>query len=215
MIKNILRPLIHHIKLSRHQKMWRRLNSHNLTIAKNIFPIAKVTVGKYTYGALDISFFGNNKEKVQIGSYCSIAGNVKILAGGGHEYIHLSTYPMKRYIIKDGTVEAISKGPVVICDDVWIGHGAIILSGVTIGQGAVIGAGSIVTKDVPPYAIYVGTRVIKYRFTQDVIDKLEKIDFCNVSVDEIRENINLFYSEISDEFFKNAFYNKHLKEIRK
>ena len=66
----------------------------------------------------------------------------------------------------DGIDEATSKGDIIVQDDVWIGYGATILSGLTIGQGAVIAAGSVVTKDVTPYSVVAGVpaRVIKYHF---------------------------------------------------
>ena len=56
-----------------------------------------------------------------------------------------------------------------ICDDVWIGHGAIVLNGLTINRGAVVAAGSVVTKDVPPYAIVAGNpaKVLSYRLAAD------------------------------------------------
>ncbi len=215
MLKELIKPIMKHIKLSLHRVKWRRINKHNFTTAKSIFPIQKVKVGNYTYGSLDISFFGNPKEKIAIGNYCSIAGSVKILAGGGHDYNCLSTYPFKRHTLKDASVEALTKGPVIIDDDVWIGHGVIILSGVTIGQGSVIAAGSIVAKDVPPYSIFVGNRVIKYRFSQDIINKLMKFDFSDIGIVEIKANIGLIYSEVNDEFFQSAFYNKHLKKTLK
>lgn len=70
--------------------------------------------------------------------------------------------------------EATSKGDIVVKDDVWIGYGSIILSGVHIGQGAVIAAGSVVSHDVPPYAIVGGVpaRLIKYRFSEEMTKKL-------------------------------------------
>ena len=72
------------------------------------------------------------------------------------------------------------KVDIVVEDDVWIGYGALVLSGVTIGQGSIIGARSIVTKNVPPYSIYVGNRVIGKRFPDEIIDKLISIDFSTV-----------------------------------
>ncbi|WP_140538245.1 DapH/DapD/GlmU-related protein [Mesorhizobium sp. B1-1-8] len=70
-------------------------------------------------------------------------------------------------------------GGVTVGNDVWIGHGAIMLPGVAIGDGAVVGAGAVVTKDVPPYAIVVGSpaKVIRYRFSEDVVAKLLAIQW--------------------------------------
>ena len=67
--------------------------------------------------------------------------------------------------------------------DVWIGRSAIVLAGVTVGDGSVIGAGSVVTKDVPPYAIVAGNpaRLIRYRFDENVIQKLKEINWWNFS----------------------------------
>lgn len=64
------------------------------------------------------------------------------------------------------------KFQIVIEDDVWIGYGAIILSGVTIGRGSIIGAGSIITNDVPPYSIVVPerARVLRQRFTPEEME---------------------------------------------
>lgn len=109
--------------------------------------------------------------------------------------------------------DGVCKGPIIIEDDVWIGFGAIILSGVTLGKGCVIGAGSVVTKNVPPYAIYAGNRVVKYRFNENVIKKLMKFnlnqldyenyrEFCKIELTE--ENVDIilnkiFIREISNE----------------
>jgi len=69
------------------------------------------------------------------------------------------------------------QGEIIIGNDVWIGNGARILPNIHIGNGAIIGAGAVVTKDVPPYAVIVGNpgKISKYRFSEEVIDKLEKI----------------------------------------
>ena len=85
---------------------------------------------------------------------------------------------------------AVSKGEIVIEDDVWIGSNSVILSGVKIGRGAVIGAGSIVTKNVPKYAIVAGNpaKVIKMRFNDEEISKLEKLKWWEWSYDRIKEN---------------------------
>ncbi|NLK24601.1 MAG: CatB-related O-acetyltransferase [Clostridiales bacterium] len=97
-------------------------------------------------------------------------------------------------------IDAISKGDIIVRDDVWIGQRAIILSNVNIGQGAVIAAGSVVTKDVPPYAIVGGVpaKVIKYRFSPEMIKELLKIDYSKLTDEMIKEHINDFYTELKD-----------------
>ena len=94
--------------------------------------------------------------------------------------------------------EGTSKGNITVDDDVWIGFRSTILSGVHIGQGAVIAAGSVVTKDVPPYAIVGGVpaKVIKYRFPSNIINELLKIDYKKMTEDMIKEHINELYNEL-------------------
>jgi len=97
--------------------------------------------------------------------------------------------------------EARTKGEIVVSDDVWIGHGATILSGVEIGQGAIVGARSVVTRDVPPYAIVCGNpaRIAKYRFEGPVIEKLKMIDFSKIDGQLASSlGISKLYNEITD-----------------
>ncbi len=81
---------------------------------------------------------------------------------------------------------------VIIGHDTWIGHGAVIMPGVKVGNGAIIGSNAVVTKDVPPYAIVAGVsaKILKYRFSKDIIDKLEEIAWWNWSHEEIKERID-------------------------
>lgn len=97
--------------------------------------------------------------------------------------------------------EAISKGDIIVKDDVWIGRNALIMSGVNIGQGAVIAAGAVVTKDVPPYAIVGGVpaKVIRYRFEEEIINELVNVDFDKFNVEFIRSNIDGFTCEVTKE----------------
>ena len=161
---------------------WYKRNKNNDTTLKNIFNIDCVEVGNYTYGYLYVMSSGNDA-KLRIGNYVSIATDVKFLLRGEHALNTISTFPIQVKVLCEGEDESFAKGDIVVDDDVWIGQNAIILSGVHIGQGAVIAAGSVVTKDVEPYAIVGGNpaRVIKKRFNEEIINELLKIDFSSIS----------------------------------
>lgn len=85
---NILKKMIEKMngsfKLYVFKYEWKHKNHHNHTDADNLFPIDKVSVGINTYGSLNVSYYGNTKEKLIIGNYCSISGGVKFLLGGEH-----------------------------------------------------------------------------------------------------------------------------------
>jgi len=179
------------------RRKWRKLNGHNFTNKKNFFDNRFVSVGKNTYGEIYVNA-SNNESKLVIGNYCSIANGVKFIVGGEHNLQTLSTYPFK-VMINNETQEAGSKGDIIVGDDVWLGENAIILSGVKIGQGAVVGAGAVVTKDVPPYAIVCGVpaKVIKFRFNEEIIQELLKIDFSALDTKRIKANISELYKHIT------------------
>ncbi len=182
-----------------HKILWKKKNRHNKTRIDYVFNIDNVTVGRNTYG--DIRVLNHNMEyKLSIGNYCSIAPDVIFILGDDHQMNSISTYPFKVQIVHSQEYEALSKGDIIVKDDVWIGYGATILSGVTIGQGAVIAAGSVVTKDVPPYAIVGGTpvKVIKYRFPQKIIDRLIQIDFSKIDEAMVREHIDELYQKVTE-----------------
>ncbi len=136
-------------------------------------------------------FFGANsymndggclRSGVFVGRYCSIGRRVT-LGAGSHSMLGLSTSPAAR----KGTANPYTRDQIralggrtrkpphtVLNSDVWVGDGAVITPGVTVGVGAVIGANSVVTKDVPPYAVVGGVpaRIIKYRFPEEIILRL-------------------------------------------
>ena len=177
--------------------VWRKKNQHNDTYMLNSFKINRVHVGNYTYGALNVLMY-NNEAELNIGHFCSIAPGVTFLLSADHYLNHISTFPFKVKLLKSEKYEAITKGNILVDDDVWIGQGAIILSGVHIGQGAVIAAGAVVTKNVAPYAIVGGNpaKVIRYRFDKKIIDQLLEVDFSDLSPKIIREHIGEFYQPL-------------------
>ena len=91
---------------------------------------------------------------------------------------------------------------ITIGNDVFIGANVTILDGVTIGDGAIIGAGAVVSKDIPDYAIAVGCpiKIIKYRFTEDRIEALKRIQWWNFTEDKLQDVEKLFFDV--DEFIK-------------
>jgi len=135
---------------------------------------------------------------INIGNFCSIARGTAI-----QEYNHniscITTYFIKHRVFKENFgVDVVSKGAINIGNDVWIGTQCTILTGVTIGDGAVIAANSVVTTDVPAYAIVGGTpaKVLKYRLSDDIIAKLLEIKWWNWDIEKIKRNKMLFYEEV-------------------
>lgn len=201
-MKRLIKRILYPFRVEKRNREWRKLNKHNFTTVEGLFPLEKVSVGKGTYGPLNVLGFSNKDEGLEIGNWCSIASNVVFVLGGEHNYKKFSNYPFERHLFG---MDTITKGKITVQDDVWIGYGAVILSGVTIGKGSIIAAGSIISKDVMPYSIVSNNRIIKYRFSNEIIDKLMKIDFQKLdhrkitayeladitseNVDEILENI--------------------------
>ncbi|MDD2636726.1 MAG: CatB-related O-acetyltransferase [Bacteroidales bacterium] len=183
--------------------LWRLKNKHNKTTVANpisqvLFPLQKVTVGKNTYGGLHVIPYNETDGNLMIGSFCSIAKDVKFLLGGNHDYQRFSTYPFR--LITDWEGSSFSKGDIVIGDDVWICENSLILSGNKIGQGAIIAANTVVTRDVKPYEIVGGNpmRHIKYRFSEENITKLLNINFENIDINVIDQNKDIFKMHIDD-----------------
>lgn len=178
------------------RRKWRKLNSNNSTIALNIFDLNSVLVGKHSYGGIRVVNY-NDKEKLVIGNYCSIAQDVTFILNADHRTDTFSTFPFKVKLFGE-KFEGVSKGDIIIDDDVWIGYGSTILSGVHIGQGAIVAAGAVVTKNVPPYAIVGGVpaSVIKYRFSEKIIDELLKIDFNKLDDSIIEIHLQELYKKI-------------------
>lgn len=150
-------------------------------------------VGKHTYGVNDKTIYSSNLIDA-IGSFCSINEHAKI-GMGNHAYDIVTTFPLRKIVSHDYNHNKKVNGKIKIGNDVWIGANAIILPRVTIGDGAIIGAGAVVTKDIPPYAIVGGVpaKIIKYRFESSIIEALLKIKWWNWDDEKIKENLDLFY----------------------
>ena len=178
---------------------WRNQNFYNDTYPGCYFDIEKVEIGKKTYGQINAHVSGIDGEMLKIGSYCSIAPSVHFILAGEHRYSCISTFPFKQKILHSD-IDTLTKGEIIVGDDVWIGENSTVLSGVKIGQGAVIAAGSVVTKDVPPYAIVGGVpaKTIRYRFPQEIINELMKVDYDQLTDEMIKEHIDDLYVDLKN-----------------
>ena len=163
-----------------------------------------ISVGRYTtINGPNTNIF-SAIHSIDFGRFCSIAPGCAI-----YEVNHVSerctTYNIFRNLIfadpsssniwsGDLKYDIVSKGSIVVGNDVWIGTQSCITSGVTIGDGAIIGANSVVTTDIPPYAIAAGNpaKVIKYRFDADIIKSLLETRWWLWDDEKIRRNHDFF-----------------------
>jgi acetyltransferase-like isoleucine patch superfamily enzyme len=177
---------------------------------------SQIEIGRFTYGLehLDIKEWGEGKS-LTVGAFCSIADHVTVFLGGNHRVDWVSTFPFGQVYSTHLGVHGspdyqASNGPVSIGNCVWIGSHVTIMSGVTIGDGAVIAANANVTKDVGPYEIVGGNpaKLIRKRFDDKTIDKLMKLKWWDLSVDEIKEMIP-FLSSAPDSEKLDILLEKH------
>ena len=168
-----------------------------------------IRIGIGTYGAcFDMKQVFVGKGNLKIGKYCSFAPFVSIYTRN-HPYSFPSTSPFFFNSSWGGVSEdTVQHHSLEIGNDVWIGQYSVILPSVSkIGDGAVVGAGSIVTKDVPDYAIVVGNpaHVIKYRFDDKTINRIKASKWWDRETTDLRQNIKDF-QDIESFLLKEASY---------
>ena len=165
------------------------------------YDLDRLDIGVYSYGELNVRMYENEKSILKIGKFCSISTDVVFVLGGRHPYTTLSTFPFDVFMLGVSSAnhkESDRNNNILVEDDVWIGYGATILSGVKICQGAVVGARSVVTKDVPPYSIVVGNpaKVIKKRFDDEIINELLSfVDYSSLSKEKVSEYLDFIMTE--------------------
>ena len=166
-----------------------------------------VEVGDYTYyddpdGATEFArnilyHFDFVGDRLVIGRFCAIARGVRfVMNGANHAMDGLSTYPF--WIFGGGWESAAPapgslpyKGDTVVGNDVWLGYEALVMPGVTIGDGAIVASRSVVTADVPPYAIVGGNpaRVLRTRFSPEVIERLRRVAWWRWPPERVAANL--------------------------
>lgn len=181
-------------------------NVKRLCFLKNIIKNPKIIVGDYTYydDFENVENFERNVryhfdfigDQLIIGKFCMIASDVTfIMNGANHVSDAVSAYPFAAF--GQGWEHAMDgktyphKGDTVIGNDVWLGYKSVIMSGVNIGDGAIVAAYSVVTKDVPPYAIVGGNpaRIIRKRFSEEQIEQLLALKWWDWEIEKITANV--------------------------
>ena len=179
------------------------------------FPTHNVFIGKPISGA---PYIVNTKySTVVIGNYCHFGRGCSIIPIRAHlpslrehERFVISTFPITGY---RGWKQKCTMPPkncfVIIGNDVWVGMNAIILPGVKIGNGAVIGAGAVVTRSVPPYAVVGGVpaKILRYRYTEQQRAALLKIAWWKWPEKKVKTNASDFYGDVDDFIQKFAVNN--------
>jgi acetyltransferase-like isoleucine patch superfamily enzyme len=145
-----------------------------------------------------------HEAKLTIKKFCSIAVGVSFYLGGNHNFNRVTTWLPMSLNRDQNSKNLLTKGDIVVNNDVWIGDEATILSGVTIGDGAIVGMNSVVTKNVEPYAIVAGNpaKVIRKRFDDKTIKKMLKFQWWNWKDSVIIQNSEKIFSEDLDRFFE-------------
>ncbi len=175
-----------------------------ISFMKNCKIFKKTSIHSFTriYNSTlsEFSYVGKNNfiESTVIGKFCSIADNCSI-GLAKHPIDWVSTSPVfirgrnkLHYHFSQHEYKSVTR--TIIEDDVWIGINTIIMSGITVGKGSIVGAGSVVTKNVEPYSIVAGNpaKIIRYRFEDDIISKLLKLDWTSWTSDTISKHASLF-----------------------
>lgn len=173
---------------------------------KNVIDQPYISIGDFTYAHMEylegenvlrsLVPYSFGDKKLIIGKFCSIGFGAQFISPyANHQVNALTTYPFwhifsTQETIKPWLEEADLKGDTVIGNDVWFGREAMIMPGIQIGDGAIIAARAVVTQDVPPYAIVGGNpaRIIRYRFPDDVIQKLLETQWWNWDLEKIAKH---------------------------
>lgn len=194
---------------------------HRYAVVKNSNIQGNVIIGEHSKvidalisGNVEIgrwsTFNGPNSDiysminSVTIGNFCSIARNVSIQEYD-HHFERLTSYFIHQNMFGENIKNDIfSKGDIIVGNDVWIGTQSVILSGANISNGAVIGANSVVNSYIPPYAVAVGSpaKVVKFRFSNQVIEKLLTLQWWHWTDEKLKANSHIFDLPLTEKVFQ-------------
>jgi len=166
---------------------------------ENVIPENCQFIGEDVFVGFRTTLGRNNllSGDVTVGKYCQLGADVALHAND-HPISYMSTYINQKLF--GGELKKLKNNyKITIGNDVWIGHGVIVVGNVTIGSGAILAAGTVVTKDVPSYAIVAGIpgKVIKKRFSSLIISELEELKWWDLSDDDLIKKKPLFFKDFS------------------
>ena len=153
------------------------------------------SVGDFSYCGRDCIF-----QNARVLRFSNIAASVR-LGPTMHPFdrptLHHFTYRREMYGFGESDAAFFAARAARVCvvgNDTWIGHGAIVMPGVSVGDGAAIGSGAVVTKDVPPFAVAAGVpaRVIKMRFREELASEMSRIAWWDWDYELIKERFDDF-----------------------
>jgi acetyltransferase-like isoleucine patch superfamily enzyme len=182
-----------------------RLERHQLE--RQLYSGERLSMGRHSYGDPQVATFPGDSAHVRVGAFTSIGPDVILMDGGDHRTDWVSTFPFRVKLGLPGAYEdgqPSSRGDIEIGNDVWIGRGARVRSGVSIGDGAVVGGYALVTRDVRPYAVVVGVpaREIRRRFDDEQVDALRRIAWWEWPMDAIERSVPQLCSDDIDAFIR-------------
>jgi acetyltransferase-like isoleucine patch superfamily enzyme len=192
LMKRYWEGLASHIEWANQTRLRNRMN--------NLVKWGTVEWGAHSYGIPEFFIDRHSNAKVIIGKFCSISEGVKIFNGDNHHTRWISPFPFQKKwnpANDAGHGHPFNKGNIVIGNDVWIGYGAVVLSGAKIGDGCIITAGAVVAGEVEAYSMAGGVpaKMIRKRFSDEAIKKLLSLQWWNWPEDKIREAAPLLNSE--------------------
>lgn len=210
-----IKLFLYKIKINRIRRLFREqlLRSKNVFIdpqaigyqnafyeGNNAVPARCQFMGNEIYIGYNTTLGYNNLigGNVNIGKYCQIGSDVAFHATN-HPMSYMTTYINKNLF--EGALKGLKEDKkIIIGNDVWVGHGVIILGNVTVGNGAILAAGSVITKDVEPYTIVAGVpaKPIRKRFSESIIQEIEQLQWWDKSENELEALKPLFFKNFAD-----------------
>lgn len=160
-------------------------------------------MGRQSYHRPRVEWHVGDTGRVRVGAFCSIHHTVIVFTGGEHRPDWVTTFALRERYRLPGAFESglpHSRGDVVLGNDVYVGYESMILSGVTIGDGAVVAARSVVTRDVPAYAVVAGSpaKLVRFRFDERQRAALDRVRWWDWPDEEIVANIDLLSGPVDD-----------------